>query len=92
MKPRLRLPLHKVVVGQTVGKLPAHVVAYIAEMERLQGAVSHCMKEHKDSHNLAVGHEAWTVTTAFAGGVQRVFFQVRDKIFAELIENTENFY
>ena len=90
MKPHLRLPLHKAVVGQAVGELPVHVVTYIAEIERLQVAVSHCMEEHKDSRHLAVGHEAWTVATAFAGGVQRVFFQFRDKIFAELIENTEN--
>ena len=86
------MPLHKAVVGQAVGELPAHVVAYIAGIERLLFEVSHCMEEYKDSHHLAVGHEAWTVATAFAGGVQRIFFQFRDKIFAEFIENTENFY
>ena len=92
MKPHLRQPLHKAVVGQAVGELPAHVVAYIAEIERLLVAVSHCMEEHKDSHHLAVGHDAWAVAAAFAGGVQRVLFQFGDKIFAEFIENTENFY
>ena len=73
-------------------KLPAHVVAYLAEIERFQVAVSHCMKEYKYGHHLAVRHEAWTVVTAFAGSVQCVFFQFGNKIFAELIENTKNFY
>ena len=69
MKPHLRLPLHKAVVGQAVGELPAHVITYIAEIERLQVMVSHCMEEHKDSHHLAVGYETWTVATTFAGGI-----------------------
>ena len=36
--------------------------------------------------------EARAVAAAFAAGVKRVFFQFWSKIFAELIENTENFY
>ena len=44
------------------------------------------------THHLAVGHEARAVAAALAAGVQRVFFQFGSKIFAELIENTENFY
>lgn len=76
----------------SVWKLPAHVVAYIAEVERLQVAVPHGMEEYQDGHHLAVGHEAWTVATALAEGVQRVSFQFGDKIFAELVENAENFY
>ena len=67
--PNLRLPLHKAVVGQAGGELPAHVVTYIAEIERLQVAVSHCMEEYKNSHHLAVGQETCAVATVFAGGV-----------------------
>lgn len=50
------------------------------------------MKEYENGHNLAVGHTAGTSAAAFAGGVQCAFFQFRGKIFAELVENTENFY
>ena len=45
---------------------------------------------HENGHHLAVGHEALAVAATFAAGVQRVFFQFGSKIFAELIENTEN--
>ena len=47
---------------------------------------------YENGHNFAVGHEAWTVAATFIGGIQRVFFQFRCKIFAKLIENIENFY
>ena len=50
------------------------------------------MEQHEDGHYLAVGHKAWAVAAAFAAGVKRVFFQFGSKIFAKLIENTENFY
>lgn len=92
MKSYLRLPLYKAVVRQAVGKLPAHVVTYIAELKRLQVAVPHGMEKYQDGHHLAVGHQAWTVAMALARGVQCVFFQFGGKIFAELIKNTENFY
>ena len=50
------------------------------------------MEQHEDGHYLAVGHKAWAVAATFIGGIQRVFFQFGSKIFAKLIENTENFY
>ena len=73
-------------------KLLAHVVAYITEIERLEVALAQDMEEYENGHHLAVGHEARAVAAALAAGVQRVFFQFGSKIFAELIENTENFY
>ncbi len=92
MKPDLGLPLDEAVVGQAVGKLPAHVVAYVAEVERLEVTVAHGVEEYEDGHHLAVRHAARTVAAAFATGVQRVFFQFGNEIFAEFVENTENFY
>ena len=73
MKPDLGLPLDEAVVGQAVGKLPAHVVAYVAEVERLEVTVAHGVEEYEDGHHLAVRHAARTVAAAFATGVQRVF-------------------
>jgi hypothetical protein len=92
VKPDRSLPLDKAVVGQAVGKFLAHMVAYVAEVERLEITVLHCMVEDKDGHNFAVRHAAWPVATAFITGVQRVFLQFRGEILAEFIENTENFY
>lgn len=92
MKPDLGLPFDEAVVGQAVGKLPAHVVAYVAEVERLEVTVAHGVEEYEDGHHLAVRHAARKVAAAFIAGVQRVFFQFGGEIFAEFIENTENFY
>lgn len=92
MKPDRSLPLDEAVVGQAVGKFLAHMVAYVAEVERLEITVLHCMVEDEDGHNFAVGHAAWPVAAAFIAGVQRVFFQFGSEILAEFIENTENFY
>lgn len=74
MKPDRSLPLDEAVVGQAVGKFLAHMVAYVAEVERLEITVLHCMVEDEDGHNFAVGHAAWPVAAAFIAGVQRVFF------------------
>ena len=79
MKSYLCLPLYEPVVREAVVKLHAHVAAYIAEVERLQVAVPHGMEEYQYGHHLAVGHEAWTVETALARGVQRVYFQLGTK-------------
>ena len=92
VKPDRSLPLDKAVVGQAVGKFLAHMVAYVAEVERLEITVLHCMVEDKDGHNFAVRHAAWPVAAAFIAGVQRVFLQFGGEILAEFIENTENFY
>ena len=92
MEPYLGLTFYEAVVRQAVWKLLAHVVAYVTEVERLEVALAHGMEEYENGHHLAVGHEARAVAAAFAAGVKRVFFQFRSKIFAELIENTENFY
>ena len=88
----LSLAFYEAVVRQAVWKLFAHVVTYITEIERLEVALAHGMEEYENGHHLAVGHEAPAVAATFAAGVQRVFFQFGSKIFAELIENTENFY
>ena len=61
-------------LDEAVGKLPAHVVAYVAEIERLEVAVAHGVEEYEDCHHLAVRHAARTVAAAFATGVQLVFF------------------
>ena len=92
MKPDLGLPFDEAVVGQAAWKLPAHVVAYVAEVERLEVTVAHGVEEYEDGHHLAVRHAARTVAAAFIAGVQRVFSQFGSEIFAELVENTENFY
>lgn len=87
----LSLAFYEAVVRQAVWKLFAHVVTYITEIERLEVSVAQDMEQYENGHHLAVGHEARAVA-AFAAGVKRVFFQFWSKIFAELIENTENFY
>ena len=35
---------------------------------------------------------AWTVAALLAWGVNKMFFQFWSEIFAELVENAENFY
>ena len=92
MESYLGLAFYETVVRQTMWKLLAHVITYITEIERLEVALAQDMEQYEDGHHLAVGHEAWAVAATFAGDVQRVFFQFWSKIFAELIENTENFY
>ena len=92
MESYLGLTFYEAVVRQAVWKLPAHVVAHVTEVERLEVALAHGMEQYENGHHLAVRHEARAVAAAFAAGVKRVFFQFRSKIFAELIENTENFY
>lgn len=88
----LGLTFYEAVVRQAVWKLLAHVVAYITEVERLEVSVAQDMEQYENGHHLAVGHEALAVAATFAADVQRVFFQFGSKIFAEFIENTENFY
>ena len=92
MEPYLGLTFYEAVVRQAMWKLLAHVVTYITEIERLEVALAQDMEQYENGHNFAVGHEAWTVAATFIGGIQRVFFQFRCKIFAKLIENIENFY
>ena len=92
MKSDLGLSFDEAVVGQAAWKLLAHVVAYVAEIERLEVTMAHGMEEYEDGHHLAVRHAARTVAAAFATGVQRVFFQFGSEIFAEFVKNTENFY
>lgn len=92
MKSDLRLPLDKAVVGQAVGKLFTHLVTYVAEIERLEVVVAAGTEEYEYGHHLTLGHETCAVVAAFTGGDQRIFFQFRSKIFAELINNTEDFY
>ena len=92
MEPYLGLTFYEAVVRQAVWKLLAHVVTYITEVERLEVSVAQDMEQYENGHHLAVGHEALAVAAAVAAGVKRVFFQFGSKIFAELIENTENFY
>ena len=92
MEPYLGLTFYEAVVRQAVWKLLAHVVTYITEVERLEVSVAQDMEQYENGHHLAVGHEALAVAATFAADVQRVFFQFGSKIFAELIENTENFY
>lgn len=47
MKSDLRLPLDKAVVGQAAGKLLAHMVTYVAELERLEVAVAAGMEAYE---------------------------------------------
>ena len=67
-------------------------IVSILAVERLEVSVAQDMEQYENGHHLAVGHEALAVAATFAAGVKRVFFQFWSKIFAELIENTENFY
>ena len=92
MESYLGLAFYEAVVRQAVWKLLTHVVAYITEVERLEVSVAQDMEQYENGHHLAVGHEARAVAATFAADVQRVFFQFGSKIFAEFIENTENFY
>ena len=66
-------------LDEAVGKLPAHVVAYVAEIERFEVTVAHGVEEYEDGHHLAVRHAARTVAAAFATCVQLVFFSVRGR-------------
>jgi hypothetical protein len=68
------------------------VLADIAEVEGLEVAETLGMEQHQYRHHLAVGMTARTVAMPFSRGVNQVFFQLWSKIFAEFVENTENFY
>lgn len=50
------------------------------------------VKKHQYRHHLAVGKTAWTVAALLAWGFDKMFFQFWSEIFAELVENAENFY
>ena len=73
MKADLGLPLEEAVVRQKLGEFITHVPAHVAEIERLEVSVPHGMKQRKDGHHLAVGHEVRTVPATLAAGVQRMF-------------------
>ena len=88
----LRLTLHEVVIGYGMGEILAHVLADISQVERLQVAEVSGVEKDKNRHDLAVREAAWTVAAALARDVNKMFFQLRSKIFAEFVENTENFY
>ena len=88
----LCLPLNETVVRDRMRKFLLHVLADIAEVEGLQVAEVPGVEQYQYRHHLAVGETAWTVAAALAGAVYQMFFQFRSKIFAEFVENTENFY
>ena len=92
MKADLGLPFDEAVVRQKFWEFIAHMLAHVAEIERLEVSVPHGMKQHKDGHHLAVGHEARTVPATLAAGVQRMFLQFGRQIFTELVQYAENFY
>ena len=92
VKSHLRLTLHEAVVGDGAGEFLLHVLADISEVEGFQVAETLCVKQDKYCHHLAVGKEARTVAATFSWHVKLMFFQFRRKIFAEFVENTENFY
>ena len=92
MKSHLCLTLHEAVVGEPVGELTPHVLADIAKVEGLEVAEMTCVEQHEYGHDLAVRHAGGTVAVALAGYLKSMFFQLRGKIIAEFVENTENFY
>ena len=75
-----------------MGKLILHVLAHIAYIEGFQVTEMLGVKKHQYRHPLAVGKTAWTVAALLAWGVNKMFFQFWSEIFAELVENAENFY
>ena len=66
MEPDLSLTFHKAVVGYSMGKLPPHMLADIAQIEGLQVTEVTGVEQNQYGHDLAVGHEAGTVAVAFA--------------------------
>ena len=61
------------------GETPCAYGAYAAEIERLEVAVATGMEEYEYGHHLTIEHEAWAVTAAFVGTVQRLFFSVQEQ-------------
>ena len=92
MKSHFCLTFYEAVIRQATRELIAHVLAHIPQIERLQVAVPPRMEEYQDRHYLAVGHPAGTVAVALPVCRNHTFFQLRLKIFTEVVENTENFY
>jgi hypothetical protein len=68
------------------------MLADVAEVEGLEVAEMSGVEQYQYRHHLAVGKTARTVAMPLAWGVNQVFFQLWSKIFAEFVENTENFY
>ena len=92
MQAHLCLTFHESVVGYRVWKLPAHVLAYIAQVEGLEVSVAFRVKEYQNGHYLAVREPAGAVAMPFARFGNQVFFQLWGKKLAEFVKNTENFY
>ena len=88
----LRLTLHEAVVGYGMGEFLAQVLADISQVERLQVTETVGVEQDEDGHDLTVGHLAGTVTMPPARFMKCMFFQLWGEIFAEFVENTENFY
>ena len=88
----LRLTLHEAVIGYGMGEFLAHVLADISQVERLQVTETVGVEQDEDGHDLTVGHLAGTVTMPLARFMKCMFFQLWGEIFAEFVENTENFY
>ena len=88
----LRLTLHEAVIGYGMGEFLAHVLADISQVERLQVTETVGVEQDEDGHDLTVGHPAGTVTMPLARFMKCMFFQLWGEIFAEFVENTENFY
>ena len=92
MKSDLLQPLDKAVVGQAVGKLLAHMMAYVAQIERLEVAVATGMEEYERVITSLSDMRHGRLRRRLPELSKVCFFQFKSKIFAELIENTEDFY
>ena len=85
------LPFNETAVGQSVWEILTHVVADVAEVKRLEVAMSHEVEEHEYGHHLAVQHLAWAVAVSLVRAFDHALFQHRLKIFAKLVHQTKNF-
>lgn len=92
MKSDLLLPLDKAVIGQAVRKLFVHMVADIAHIERLEVAVTTGMEEYERVITSLSDMRHGRLRRRLPELSKVCFFQFKSKIFAELIENTEDFY
>ena len=68
------LSFNKTAVRQSVWEILAHVVADVAEVKRLEVAMSHEVEEHEYSHHLAVRHLARAVAVSLVRAFGHALF------------------
>ena len=73
-------------------ELSTHMLADISQMEGLEVSETVGVEQDQNGHDFTVRHTGSTVTVPLAGYLKHMFFQLRSKILAKIVEYTEYFY